>query len=79
VIGKNTADCMKSGAVFGNAAMIDGMIDRFNGTVGETLPVYATGGLAPLIVPHCRHKVTLDEHMVLKGLYFIYRKNTEKV
>ena len=78
VIGKNTADCMKSGAVFGNAAMIDGMIDRFRDSMGSDVPVYATGGLAPLIVPHCRHEITLDEHMVLKGLYYIYLKNTDK-
>ncbi len=77
VIGKNTADCMKSGAVFGNAAAIDGMIDRFRDAMGEPIPVYATGGLAPLIVGYCRHPITLDEHMVLKGLYLVYLKNAE--
>ncbi len=75
VIGKNTADCMKSGVLFGNASMIDGMIDRFNEEMGETLPVFATGGLAPTVVSHCKHKITLDEHMVLKGLNIIYKKN----
>jgi type III pantothenate kinase len=75
VIGKNTADCMKSGVLFGNASMIDGMIDRFNDEMGEKLPVFATGGLAPTVVGHCKHKITLDEHMVLKGLNIIYKKN----
>lgn len=75
VIGKNTPDCMKSGAVFGNAAMIDGMIDRFCEEVGEMLPVYATGGLATVITPYCKHDISLDEHMVLKGLNIIYNKN----
>lgn len=75
VIGKNTVDCMKSGAVFGNAAMLDGMIDRFNREVGEELPVYATGGLASAILPHCNHKITLDENLVLKGLNILYHKN----
>ena len=75
VIGKNTPDCMKSGAVFGNDAMIDGMIDRFCEEVGEKLPVYATGGLATVITPYCKHGITLDEHMVLKGLNIIYNKN----
>jgi len=37
VIGKNTADCMRSGAVFGNASMIDGMIDRFAEELGYEL------------------------------------------
>ena len=75
VIGKNTVDCMKSGVVFGNAALIDGMIDRFNEEMGEELKVYATGGLSSTIIPHCKHKITLDEDMLLKGLNIIYNKN----
>ncbi|MBQ3016563.1 MAG: type III pantothenate kinase [Clostridia bacterium] len=75
VIGKNTVDCMKSGAVFGNASMIDGMIDRFAEEYKTELPVYATGGLAPAIIEHCKHKITLDTDMVLKGLKIIYNKN----
>jgi len=75
VIGKNTADCMKSGVVFGHAAMIDGMIDRFCKEIGSDVTVYATGGLAPVIIPHCKHKMILDENMVLKGLNIIYNKN----
>lgn len=75
VIGKNTVDCMRSGVVFGNAAMIDGMIERFDDEMGLTLPVYATGGLAETIIPHCKHEITLDRNLVLKGLNIIYKKN----
>lgn len=77
VIGKNTVDCMKSGVVFGNASMIDGMIDRIYAEVGEELPVYVTGGYAEAIAPHCTHKVVLDRHLVLQGLNFIYKKNKQ--
>ena len=35
VIGKNTIDCMRSGVIFGNAAMIDGMLDRIEEELGE--------------------------------------------
>lgn len=76
VIGKNTADCMKSGAIFGNASMIDGMIDRFNQEYGEELPVIATGGYSHSIIKHCKHEVTFDENLVLRGLYIIYKKNS---
>ena len=75
VLGKNTIDCMRSGVVFGNASMLDGMIDRFNEEMGEKLPVIATGGLASTIVCHCKHKIALDENLVLKGLYILYQKN----
>jgi type III pantothenate kinase len=75
VIGKNTADCMKSGAVYGNAAMIDGMIDRFVEEYGAELPVYATGGYSHAIIKHCKHEIVVDENLVLHGLYIIYKKN----
>lgn len=75
VIGKNTVDCMKSGAVYGHASMIDGMIDRFIDEYGAELSTYATGGLASSIIVHCKHDITLDENMVLRGLNIIYKKN----
>ena len=75
VIAKNTADCMKSGIIFGNASMVDGMIERISGEMGEDFPVYVTGGYSSVILPYCKHKVTHDEHLVLKGLNLIYRKN----
>ncbi|MBQ4145433.1 MAG: type III pantothenate kinase [Clostridia bacterium] len=74
-IGKNTIDCMQSGAIYGNASMLDGMIDRFNGELGAELPVIATGGFASIIVPHCKHNIKLDENLLLKGLYILYQKN----
>ena len=75
VIGKNTLDCMRSGVVFGNASMLDGMIERFNEEIGEELPVYATGGLSKSIICHCKHKITLNENLILEGLNIIYKKN----
>ena len=75
VIGKNTADAMRSGLIFGNAAMIDGMIDRVYKEMGAELPVYATGGLAETVIKHCSHTMVLDESLVLKGLNILYKKN----
>lgn len=75
VIGKNTTDCMRSGVLYGHAAMLDGMIQRAQEELGEEIPVYATGGLAPLVLPHCRTRATIDEHLVLRGLYLIWEKN----
>lgn len=75
VIGKNTADCMRSGVLYGNAALIDGMIDRINEEFGEPLRVYATGGMASAIIPLCKHDICVDEHLVLTGLNILYQKN----
>lgn len=75
VIGKNTVDCMKSGIVFGSAAQIDGLIDRFENEIGSHLTAVATGGLAPLIVPYCRHEIICDDSLLMKGLYILYKEN----
>lgn len=75
VIGKNTTECMRSGMIYSNAAAIDGIIDRVEEELGQTVTVVATGGLADLIVPFCRRKVLLDKNLLLKGLWVIYNKN----
>lgn len=76
VVGRNTVDCMKSGVIYGHASLIDGMIDRINEELGESLPVYITGGYALTVLDHCRREMTYDENLVLKGLNIIYRKNS---
>lgn len=79
VIGKNTIDGMRSGMVYGNAAMMDGLIDRVEKELGEKLTVVATGGLARTVVSHCSHKVIYDEDLLIKGLIIIYYRNIGKV
>lgn len=76
VLGKNTVDCMRSGVVYGNACLIDGMIDRINEEYGKELNVFATGGLSASIISHCKHSITIDPDMVLKGLNILYKKNS---
>ena len=77
VIGKNTVECMKSGILYGSASMLDGMIDRIWSELGEEAVVIATGGLSGSITPLCRHNIILDDDLLLRGLNYIYRKNTE--
>ncbi len=74
-IGTNTADCMRSGLVFGNAAMIDGLIDRMSEEIEGTPTIIATGGLSKAIVPYCRHDIILNDELLLIGLQIIYNKN----
>ena len=76
LIGKNTGECMKSGIIHGNAACIDGMIDRIEKELKTKATVIATGGLAGSIIPHCTHKIILDDALLLKGLLYIYKKNS---
>ena len=75
VIGKNTVDCMRSGMMYGTAAMIDGIVDRIEEELGHKSTLIATGGMAQFITPLCRHNIILERDLLLKGLNIIYKKN----
>ena len=76
LIGKSTEDCMRSGIVYGTAAMLDGIIDRIRGEFpGKELHIVATGGSAPFIVKFCRNKILYDKTLLMKGLWAIYKRN----
>ena len=75
VIGKNTADCIRSGMMYGTAAMIDGLVDRMEAELGHSSTLIATGGLAQFITPLCKHSIILEKDLLLKGLNIIYKKN----
>lgn len=78
VIGANTVDAMNSGAVFGNASMIDGMLERIETELGSDVTAVATGGLSKFIAAHCKHKIIYEENLLLKGLWLIYEKHRAK-
>ena len=75
VVGKNTVDCMRSGMMFGTAAMIDGLIDRIEEELGHSSTLIATGGMAQFITPLCKREIILEKDLLLKGLNLIYKKN----
>lgn len=75
ITGTNTIDCMKSGAIYGNAAMLDGIIERVEEMLGQPATVVATGGLTHSIIPHCKRKIICDDDLMLKGLLILYKKN----
>lgn len=70
-IGKNTVECMQSGILYGNAAMVDGLIDRFASILGDDVKVIATGGMAKQIIPHCKHDIIIEPFLQFKGLFSI--------
>lgn len=75
VIGSNTVDCMKSGLIFGTAAMIDGLLDKIIEELGEVPTVVATGGLSQDIIIHCNNEIIYNANLLLDGLREIYEKN----
>ena len=77
VIGKNTIDCMRSGVIFGNAAMIDGMLDRIEEELGEKTSIIATGGISRLSCRSVRSHDHVRWGAVDEGLLHLYEKTGE--
>ena len=75
VIGTNTVDCLRSGMMYGTAAMLDGIIDRMEEELGHTSTLIATGGMAQFVTPLCKHSIILEKDLLLKGLIILYKKN----
>lgn len=75
-IGTNTIECIRSGTVLGNAAMLDGMTDRLEKELGKPIKtLVATGGLAKEIISCCEKNIIFNKDLVLEGLLTIYKKN----
>lgn len=78
LLGRTTEDAMRSGLLYGHASMVDGMIERMEEAAGQAATVVATGGNAPRVLQYCKRKILYDAHLVMDGLYLLYRKNTER-
>ena len=76
-IGTNTVDCLESGAVYGTAALLDGIAARMERELGAPLTLVATGGLAPLVCAYCHREVYVEPELLLRGLAELYRKNVK--
>jgi type III pantothenate kinase len=74
VVGKSTVEAIRSGIIFGYAAMVDGILERLTAEVGPAQAI-ATGGLAGAVVPYCKGIDTYDDLLTLTGLRLIWERN----
>jgi len=74
VIGRTTVESLQSGAVYGFASQVDGMVERFRAELGECV-VVATGGLAHLIAPVSATIERVEPFLTLHGLRLVFCRN----
>ena len=73
-IGSSTAECLKVGVVYGEAARVDGLVDRVFEQLGYEAPVVATGGLAHRIAPISKRITEINLELTLEGLRMIHEE-----
>ena len=78
VIGRNTEGCMLSGAVYGTAALLDGVVAAVERELGESVSFVITGGGAAYVDRLVTHPHSYDPDMILKGLAYLYRLNKKE-
>ncbi|MDE2742849.1 MAG: type III pantothenate kinase [Gemmatimonadota bacterium] len=74
LLGKNTADGLRSGALHGSASLIEGLCTRMAATLDTPVAIFLTGGDGPLLYPHITVIHTCDPNLVLRGLALAYRR-----
>jgi len=75
LIGKSTIEAIRSGVIYGFAAMVDGIVGRLLEEMGEETATIATGGLAHHIVPFTERIDALDDLLTLEGLRILFERN----
>ena len=75
VIGSNTVHAMQSGLLFGYVALVEGMVERFRGELGNDMRVIATGGLAEVLSVETDVIEVVAPWLTLDGLRIIWDIN----
>lgn len=79
IICKRTDESMRSGIIYGSAAMLDGLLMGIDEELGQTATVVATGTWAEAVIPHCRRKnIHIDRDLIHRGLWLIWKKNQRR-
>ena len=74
VIGKSTIEALQSGAVYGFAGEVEGIVHAIWRELGERARVVATGGLAEMIARHTDVIETVDPFLTLRGIEIVMRR-----
>lgn len=74
VFGKNTKDALNAGFFWGYQGLISNIIKKINIKFKTKFKIILTGGYAGMFVKFTHNNSTIDKHITIKGIMFIYKK-----
>jgi type III pantothenate kinase len=75
VIGRSTVSALRSGWIYGYVGLVEGLVARIKGQLGQDAQVIATGGLADYVLAETDVADVHDPMLTLKGLRLYYERN----
>lgn len=78
LLGRNTIDAMRSGVLYGHAAMLDNMIARIEEASRPAVSVVMTGSNGVIVRKYCKRDIVYDANLLMDGLFLLYQKNAQR-
>jgi type III pantothenate kinase len=74
-IGRSTAECLRSGVIFGFAGQVDALVRRMAAEMGAKPRVVATGGFCQLVGGASQTVELIEPFLTLEGIRIIFEGN----
>ena len=74
VFGKNTKDALNAGFLWGYQGLIINIIKNIKLKFNKKFKIILTGGYADIFAKYIHNKPTIDKHITIKGIMYIYKK-----
>ncbi len=71
-IGRDTAESIINGIIFGFAGMVDLLAKKMKAKLGGKAKIVVTGGQARHVIPYCHEIDRVDQDLIMKGLKIIW-------
>jgi len=73
VYGKNTKDALNAGFLWGYQGLINNIIKKIKSAFKSKFKIILTGGYSKIFSRFINNKSTIDKHITIKGIMYIYR------
>jgi type III pantothenate kinase len=73
VYGKNTKDALNAGFLWGYQGLINNIIKKITLKFRSKFKIILTGGYAKIFIKFINNKTTIDKHITIKGIMYIYK------